>query len=315
MRVSAVVPVYNEERNLECMLKSLLGQRGRRVDLREVVVVASGCTDRTVEIAESVAAADARVRVLVQDVRLGKASAVNAYARERDPSAELVLIASGDILLQPGYLDLILAAFEDPQVGMCGGRPVPSNDRDSLMGRIVHFMWDLHHEVSLESPKLGEAIVIRAKLMGRLSEKSAVDEASYEASIVQQGFRLKYVPEAAIANRGPRGIREFLRQRRRIAAGHYWLRETTGYSVSTLDTRRVLRLALKYPTFTDPRSDAAFLAAAGLEALARGFGLLDVKRGFSHAIWRIAPTAHEAVAPQTDASPEPRLAAASGAKK
>lgn len=310
MRVSAVVPVYNEEQNLEHMLKSLLGQRGRRVDLREVVVVASGCTDRTVEIAESVATADARVRVLVQNVRLGKASAVNAYARERDPSAEFVLIASGDILLQPGYLDLALASFEDPEVGMCGGRPVPTNDRDSLMGRIVHFMWDLHHEVSMESPKLGEAVVIRSKLMGRLSERSAVDEASFEASVIRQGFRLKYVSEAAIANRGPRGMREFLRQRRRIAAGHFWLRDTTGYSVATLDTHRVLRLALKYPTFTDPRSDAAYLAAAGLEVVARTFGLLDAKRGFNHAIWRIAPTAHEAVGPEPEADSEPGLAAA-----
>lgn len=296
MRLSVVVPAYNEERNIRRLLESLLAQRLASGALVEVVVVASGCTDATCAEVEAVRARDGRVRLIVQDARLGKAAAINAYLREREASAEVVIISSADILLQPGCLELLVRAFrEDPQLGMCGGRPVPTNPRTTLMGRMVGFLWDLHHERALESPKLGELVAVRASLLRPLSVASAVDEASLEACITERGFRLGYVPEAVVTNRGPERLREYFSQRRRIAAGHYWLRDTAGYEVSTLDVRRVARLALGYFTFTDPKVDAAYLAAIGVEAVARGVGYLDARRHHSHAVWSVADSAHKAI--------------------
>lgn len=296
MRVSVVVPAYNEERNIRRLLASLLEQRLASGVLTEVVVVASGCTDGTCAEVEAVKARDSRVRLIVQDARLGKAAAINAYLRERDPAADVVVISSADILVQPGCLELLVQAFlAEPRLGMCGGRPVPTNPRTNLLGRMVGFLWDLHHERALESPKLGELVAARASLVGPLPITSAVDEASLEAHIVRQGYRLGYVPEAVVTNRGPDRLIEYFRQRRRIAAGHYWLRETDGYEVSTLDVRRVARLALGYFTFTEPKVDAAYLAAIGVEAVARGVGYLDALRNHNHAVWQVAESAHQAV--------------------
>jgi biofilm PGA synthesis N-glycosyltransferase PgaC len=313
MRVSAVIPAYNEERNIERMLDSLLAQRMTRGDLLEAVVVASGCTDSTCEVVRGVMGRNRRVRLLNQDVRMGKAAAFNAYFREHDPRADVILMASADILLQPGFVDLLLAAFEDPSVGMCGGRPMPTNSRDTLAGRVVHFLWDMHHDVALKDPKLGEATAIRARLVRPLPELSPVDEASLEAQVREAGLMLRYVPEAVLANRGPDNLREFFSQRRRIAAGHFWLRETAGYSVATMDVGRIVRLALRYPTFTDPGTDAAYLVAAGLETAARALGLFDAMRGHSHAIWSIAPSAHQAIGSQErEADPNPVARASHG---
>lgn len=296
MRVSVVIPAYNEERNIRRLLGSLLGQRLVSGKLVEVVVVASGCTDGTCAEVEAVRARDARLRLIVQDARLGKASAINAYLRERDGSADVVVISSADILLQPGCLELLVQSFgEHPELGMCGGRPVPTNPRTTLLGRMVGFLWDLHHERALEAPKLGELVAVRASLLRPLPVTSAVDEASVEALIIGQGYRLGYVPEAVITNRGPEHLREYFSQRRRVAAGHYWLRDTSGYEVSTLDVRRVARLALGHFTLSDPKVDAAYLAAIGVEALARGVGYLDAWRNHSHAVWRVADSAHQAV--------------------
>lgn len=311
-RVSAVIPAYNEERNIERMLTSLLEQRLTLGTLGEVVVVSSGSTDGTEAIVREVARRERRVRVLRQDVRLGKAAALNAYLRERDPSADVILITSADLLLQPGFLELLLKAFDDPAVGMCGGRPVPINSRDTLMGRVVHVMWELHHEVNLIAPKLGEAVAIRASVVDALPEDSPVDEASLEAQVHAKGLRLCYVPEAVLANRGPDSAREFLRQRRRIAAGHYWLRETTGYAVSTLDLGFIAKLGLRFPKFTDPAHDLPYAAAAAMELVGRAFGYFDLKRGYSHAIWKIAPSAHAALERQAPerAVPPPSAKAA-----
>ena len=55
---------------------------------------------------EELAKVDNRLRLIVQDTRLGKASAINAYGRERDQTADAVALVSADLILQPGCLDL-----------------------------------------------------------------------------------------------------------------------------------------------------------------------------------------------------------------
>jgi cellulose synthase/poly-beta-1,6-N-acetylglucosamine synthase-like glycosyltransferase len=302
-RVSAVVPAYDEERNIEHMLDSLLTQRSERGELAEVVVVASGCTDGTVTLVERYAVRDRRVRLLTQPTRQGKVAAVNAYLAERDPAADVLLVASADVLLAPGFLDALLRAFDaDPRVGMCGGRPVPSNGEATFMGSVGAMLWDLHHDVASIAPKLGEAIAVRASLLPRLPDDAILDEASIEAIVTLAGYSLRYVPEAVVVNRGPETLREFVEQRRRNAAGHYALAAETGYRVSTLAVTRLVLPSWRRLRTGDPRTATACVAAIGLEIVARTLGRLDTLRGRSHAVWKIASSAHDALAPPPRAS-------------
>ncbi len=295
-RVSAVVPAYNEERNVAHMLASLLAQRTPLGILSEVVVVASGCTDATAARVTEMARRDGRVRLVTEAVRSGKAAAVDRYLEIRDPDADVLLIASADVLLSPGFLDVVLGAFAaDARVGMCGGRPVPSNDARTLMGRVGALLWELHHDVATVAPKLGEAIVVRAALVPRLPPDSVLDEATIEAMVTAAGHTLKYVPEAIVVNRGPDTILEYLWQRRRNAAGHYTLRAQTGYRVATLPTRRLVRLAARRLRAPARPSIITCTVAVLLEVTARILGRLDVLRGHSHAVWKVAPTAHAAL--------------------
>jgi poly-beta-1,6-N-acetyl-D-glucosamine synthase len=299
-KVSVLVPAYNEERNIRRLLRGLSAQRVECASILEIIVVASGCTDRTREFALEVAREEPRIRLVVQDVRMGKVSAINAFLRERDAHAELTVICGADLLLQPGCLELLLRPFvEDRGVGMAGGRPRPTNPRGTLLGNMVHFVWDLHHERSCEEPKMGELVAFRSELVRTLDESSAVDEAYIESLVKQQGYRLKYVPEAVVANRGPSSLREFFEHRRRIEAGHLWLRAKTGYSVSTMDWKSSARLSLRHFSLTDPATDGAYLLAIGVEALARGLGFLDLRRSYSHAIWKSLSTARS-VSPEDD---------------
>jgi biofilm PGA synthesis N-glycosyltransferase PgaC len=307
-RVSAVVPAYNEERNIAHMLASLLAQRTALGVLSEVVVVASGCTDATAAHVSELARRDERVRLVLEAVRSGKAAAVDRYLEIRDPDADIVLIASADVLLSPGFLDEVLRAFAaDPRVGMCGGRPVPSNDARTLMGRVGALLWELHHEVATVAPKLGEAIAVRAALVPRLPADSVLDEATIEAMVTAAGQMLKYLPEAIVVNRGPDTVLEYLWQRRRNAAGHYTLRAQTGYRVATLPTRRLIILAARRLRAPARPSIVTCAVAVLLEVAARFLGRLDVLRGRSHAVWKVAPTAHAALG-HPDTPPHHRAA-------
>jgi cellulose synthase/poly-beta-1,6-N-acetylglucosamine synthase-like glycosyltransferase len=287
MRVCVGLMAYNEGENIASSLRSLLDQHGPHLTDLSVVVVASGCTDDTVARARHAAGDDRRVRIIEQPRREGKAAAIGVLLGEARGS-DVVAVAGADTVAEPGALEALVAPFDDQAVGMTGGRPVPINDPGSVMGRVVHLLWDLHHAMALERPKLGELVAFRPFFASLAS--TAVDEAAVEALVRARGLRLVYVPEARVRMKGPCSVPEFLAQRRRIHAGHLRLSRTQSYRVSTLSTWRVLGVAWR------ARSRGAagwttLLAAAVLEATARGLGWWDERvAGRRHEIWERIPS-------------------------
>lgn len=288
MRVVAGITALNEERTIGPLLEALLEARPGGEPIERIVVVSSACRDRTDEIVRAVAARDARVCLIAEPVRRGKAAAINSYFAARPPGTDVTLIASADILPFPGATEAIVAAFADPEVAMAGGQPVPQNEGTSLLDRMTRLMWHLHDQMARRSPKLGELVAIRSSLVASIDEESPVDESSLEASVRRQGGRLVYVPEARIGNRGPSTLREWMSQRRRIAFGHLWLKRRTGYAVSTGAGSRVLPVWL---AAVAPRPDRWIpgIALVLTEVLARLQARRDLRRGSkAYSIWTIA---------------------------
>ncbi len=288
MKISVVVPAYNEAANIEPLLLSLLEQRTRRAELTEVVVVASGCTDDTAERARSVGRGRPGLHVHVQEQRAGKVAAINHYLRVRDPRAEIIVCTSADLRVEPDVLERIAEYFAaNPEVGMVGARPVPDNDGRTLVGRMVQLVWDMHHRISLRSPKMGELVAFRAHLVEHVSELSIVDEASVEDIVRSKGKTLGYVPEARVINHGPERWEEFFEQRRRIARGHFWLDFAFGYRVASLDHGLVAATLVQVAREQDRFGKAALAVAVATEALARAAGFFDARVvGGKHRTWR-----------------------------
>ena len=280
---------YNEEANISQMMEAVLSQQLNNVEITEIVVVASGCTDRTEEIVKEFAQRDKRIRLLTQPQRSGKSSAINLLLQEI--KAEIIALVNADNIPAPDTIENLVQPFTDPWVGMTGGHPVPTNDDKGFMGYTVHLLWALHHEISKQRPKMGEIIAFR-NFFHQIPPDSAVDEASIEPLIRGQGLKLCYVPDAIVYNRGPETLDDFLRQRRRIYAGHIYVHTMLGYRVSTMKGTHILKCLLTSPAFK--RDWKYFLwvpAIIALEVWGRILGWMDYriwKR--KHAIWEVAET-------------------------
>ncbi len=275
------VMAYNEEANIGKLLDALLHQDIQCCKLREIVVVASGCTDRTVEISREWANRDSRIRVIVQKTREGKASAINEFITyARSLQTDLLVLESADTLPADGQtMERLLAPFSrHPDIGMTGAHPVPINPRQTFIGFVVHLQWNLHHRIALCSPKLGELVAFRNVIPG-IPPDTAVDEAAIEALLVPQGYRLMYVPDALVYNKGPDTVKDFLIQRRRIAAGHIHLQATQNHVVSTMNPWTSLKM-LRHELSWTPKLLLWTLGAMSLEAYGRFLGYTDfyVKR-------------------------------------
>ena len=278
------IMAHNEEANIGRLLGALVTQRLRDVVLSEILVVASGCTDNTEGIVQDWANRDSRIQLIVQEKRSGKASAINEYlpqARER-----IIVLCSADLLPEADALERLVAPFADPEVGMATSHPVPVNDPGQFMGFAAHMLWGLHHKINLTSFKSGEMIAFR-KIFERIPYHTAVDEASIEPVVRGQGYRAQYVSAAVVYNKGPETLADFLRQRRRIYAGHLAVRDTLGYTVSTMNARRILIILLRNLDWR-PRPFVWTWAIVGLEAYGRLLGLRDYKKRRNHQIWEIA---------------------------
>jgi len=287
VQCSVGIMAYNEESNIANSIRAVLAQEPVSGDLAEVIVVASGCTDRTAEIVESIARRDSRVRLVVEEQRSGKASAINQFiAAARTP---VLLMVNADTIVAPGTIDALIEHFDDPTVGMVGGHPIPVNDENSFLGFAVHLQWRLHDEISRETPKLGEIVAFR-NTVSAIPTDTAVDELSIEAYFSEAGHRLVYEPRAIVYNRGPTTVSDFVRQRRRIAAGHVAIAKREGYSASTMSVTRIARALLGSESFRDPRATVWMAGAVALEGTARLLGHYDVLRRRSHNIWTTITT-------------------------
>lgn len=284
---TAGIMAHNEGANIARAIQAILNQRVQAASLDELIVVASGCTDRTPAIVTELARVDERIRLIVQERREGKASAVNLFIRAaRSP---LLLMAGGDVVLKDGAAEALLQPFRDLSVGMVGGRPVPVNDEHTFLGHAGRLLWEVHDQIARQDPKLGEVIAFR-NVVPSIPVDTPVDEISIQALITQLGYRLVYEPRAVVYNRCPTTVSDFLRQRRRIYAGHLQVRQQQGYSASTMNAWRVLRALLATPAMVRPSVFWWTVGAVSLEALARGLGTYDHLLRRPHHQWQMVAT-------------------------
>ncbi len=288
MRIAVGIFAYNEEANIAAAVAAIRGQRGPRLADVVVRVVASGCTDDTVPRARVAAEGDPRVEILEEPTRAGKAAAIGRFL-EAVGRADAVVLVGGDTRPMPGSLEALVAPFDDPSVGMTGGRPVPVNPETTALGRVVRLLWELHHRVALVEPKLGELVAFRP-VFGAMPVDTAVDEALIESLVLSRGLRRVYVPGARVSMRGPETLRDYLAQRRRIHAGHLRLRRASGHAASTMSLGRILR-AIREARPAGLRGLADVGLAVLLEAAARALGTWDARPGGpDHRVWESIPS-------------------------
>lgn len=287
IRSSVGIMAYNEEANVGRAVRAILEQQGPSVRINEVIVVASGCTDNTVPIVEEIARRNPRVRLLTQEKREGKASAINLFLKEA-VSPILVLIGA-DVIPEPSALEHLCSRFKDPTTGMVGGRPVPVNDPATFMGHAVHLLWCLHDHLARVNQKLGEVIAFR-NVISSIPAESPVDELSIQALMLQRGYRLVYEPACVVHNKGPLTVGDFLKQRRRIYAGHLQVRNQQHYEASTMKVGSVVSQlsACRELALSSPKRRIWTLGTIALEGCARMLGYYDYRRKREHQIWQIA---------------------------
>ena len=295
LSVSVGVCAYNEEPNISNLLRALQSQKTKRISLDQVIVVSSGSIDKTDEIVELFQKNDSRIVLVREPERRGKASAVNLFLERA--RGDICVLESADTIPLENTIEELCLPFFDDTVGMVGGHPVPVDDPSTFIGFAVHFVWQLHHKVSLTTPKLGEIVAFRnmRELMRNTGSSSeafaAADETFIEAMVQARGYTVKYAPEACIRNKGPETLGDFVEQRKRNHLSHLNVKKMTGYTASTMKSLRLARIALSCIRFS-LRAFVWTVGAIALELWARLLASYDfyIRKKSPHIWHSIAAT-------------------------
>ena len=271
IKCSVGVMAYNEEQNIASLLDALLRQNLRQARIGEIIVVSSGSTDSTDDIVRAYAQNHKKIRLIAEPVRSGKSSAINLFIQ--NAKHDILIVESADTIPAKDTVERLVRPFNNARIGMTGGRPVPVNKTDTFVGYAVNLLWRLHHNMSIFSPKLGEMVAFR-KSFKMIPERSAVDEASIEAVIKAMGMQCLYVSNAFVHNKGPETLKDFVKQRKRIAIGHLWLKDQHNYSVSSNDVSLLAHLYLK-ECLSNPKDILKITATAKIELYCRLRGFID----------------------------------------
>lgn len=286
-KVSVGVFVYNEEKNISRILGALLKQKTKKVKINEIIVVSSGSTDSTDNIAREIARKNRVIRLVVQKKREGKASAINLFLREA--RNDIAVIESGDTIPEPDCIEELCSPFlENKKLALTGARAIPTNNKNTLLGYIIHYWWWMHNAL----PRFGEMIAFRKSAAPQISDKTAVDEAYIEAMITNQGYEKKQIPSAIVHNHGAETLHDLVKQRKRVYIGHMLLQKEKNYTVQSFNSSRMLSLTLEYIRQEKSLKGAFYIFIGALIEIysrIRGFWELKVQRKNPY-IWQISKT-------------------------
>ena len=215
MNCSIIIRAYNEEKHIRRLLEGIRHQTLKDV---ETILVDSGSTDSTVEIAESYGAHI--VRIPAEEFTFGRS--LNYGIREA--TSEFIVIASAHVYpVYPDWLAALLHPLFDGQVALSYGKQRAPRSAKFSEKQIFHQWYPEQNKLHQATAFCNNAnAAIRRSLWRRNpydETLTGLEDLAWAKWAKEQGFEISYVAEAEIIHtheETPRGV--FNRYRREAMA-------------------------------------------------------------------------------------------------
>lgn len=262
--VCVVIAAYNEEREIRDTVENKLAQDYPRL---EMIVVSDGSNDRTDDIVRDLARrSEGRLRLQRQEPRQGKTQALNRAVQET--SADVIVFADANSMYAPDAIRALVRNFADPSVGYVTGRMVYTNPAGAGIAEGSGTYMSYENALRAAETRLGSIVgvdggidAIRRELYVPMRPDQLPDFV-LPLSVVEQGRRVVYEPEAVVREPGLADAANEFSMRVRVSLRALW---------GLYDKRRLLN-PLLYPVFAWQLLShkvlryAAFVPLAGLLA-------------------------------------------------
>jgi cellulose synthase/poly-beta-1,6-N-acetylglucosamine synthase-like glycosyltransferase len=214
--ITILITAWKEPETLRTALEAIRSQ----VDANAQIIVICP-DDPTAHSAQQFAGVE-----VIRDPAQGKPAALNLGLQAA--RADLIVMTDGDVCLAPDALAPLLAPFADPQVGAVSGHPVSISPRTTMLGYWSHLLTEAGaHRERVERDARGQFFVcsgylyaIRRPLIESIPEDALAEDAVVSHLIAEQGYRVRYAPDAVVYVKYPTTYADWLKQKVRSAGGY-----------------------------------------------------------------------------------------------
>ena len=253
--------------------------------LNSIIIVGSGLNQEACLILRALAARNAKLIVIEEPVRRGKAEAINRILEEYTGS--FLVLVNSDAHPERGAIARLLSVIaEDNNVGMVSASPV-LGDAPGITGAVLRLMWGVHNECLQTLNEGGrnnhccdELTVLRSSAIRKLPQDTVNDGAFLAGSAYAEGYSIQFCQGASVLIDVPSRFPDVLRQRRRILYGHFQIRRVTGKSPRTMESMLVIDPRMSFVMLArtlrkSPRLIVALPIAIIGEAISVAMAILD----------------------------------------
>lgn len=218
--VTLVIPAYNEEDFIQTKIENSL-KLHYPDDKLEILFVADGSTDRTAQIIQQFP----QVKLLFDNRRGGKAAAIN-HALEH-VNTVIVVFNDANTILETDTIYKLVQPFAEANVAASSGEKqilVRQEDGTQAQGEGLYWKYESYlkrkdAETHSVMGAAGELIAFRTSKVEKLDENTILDDFMMTFRLIEQGYRVAYVPEAKATETASATVNDELGRKVRIAAG------------------------------------------------------------------------------------------------
>jgi cellulose synthase/poly-beta-1,6-N-acetylglucosamine synthase-like glycosyltransferase len=301
--VSVGICTYNEEENIGNVLNLLHNTKLREFKIIEILVVADGCTDRTVDIVKGWIKNDGRIRLIVNRKRSGKIAALNKIIEKC--KGKILVNADADQYFDKSAIQLILNRLKNDKVGAVSAHRICiGNKNKKFTERMIEVMQRLNNErqkYSILKNKFeleGPLFAFKKELCNHIPESVINDDVYIAVVCKSKKYKSLIERKAKAYTKSPKILIELIRQRRRQIYGNLIIKKKMGIETPKLIVNFEDMFSIMLKSFLKERWKIIFyfLIERFVEFCANILARLDLfKKHNPHVVWKIARTTKEQV--------------------
>ena len=258
LRMSLVIPTWNEELVIKSKLDSILNQN-YPPEMLEIILIDAGSEDKTIEIIDNWTKSidkinSPSIKIIREEKRFGKSVSINTAFHEANENSEILMMSDVDCRLSKDTLLNIGRIFHDKTIGAVTARQILINPDVSSSSEIETNYRDFYSKMRIAESLLdstpifhGECSAYRREAIRehRLIENANADDSQMAVAARISGFRSIYVPNLTFLEAAPPDHQSSNIQKIRRAQGlsrHFWRNKKHIFNNRMGDFRKILAL-------------------------------------------------------------------------
>ncbi len=218
--VSLIVPCFNEGPQLLDKVHNTLALQYPEGKM-EIIFICDGTSDGS----EKIPMQFPQIKTMYSGERKGKLAAMKRAVNES--TGEILVFCDANTVLNPEAVQLLVIPYADVKVGAVTGEKCILGEDDNsastagegLYWKYESFLKKMDSDWNTLVGGAGELMTYRKSLFQFLPDDTILDDFMLTMRIAEQGYQVKYIPEARASEYASANVAEEMKRKIRIAAG------------------------------------------------------------------------------------------------